>query len=307
MNHPLVYIIIVNWNQKELTDECLKSLSKVNYGSYKIVLVDNGSEDGSGEYLRKVHPEVKCIMNKENLGFSGGNNVGINYAISKGCDYVYLLNNDTEVDPDFLSEIVEVVENDPTIGIAGSTVFYYKPSDIIWYAGGHANWISGDMVDPRVGQKLKTGKLEIEDVDEVAGAGMLIRSKSIEKVGVLNTKFFIYFEETDWCQRVKKAGWRVVWAPKSKIWHKVSMAFGELSPVMIYLMTRNRWLFMRMHSPYFALFIIHYILRSLKYFLRYWRKKQSNYKLAIYLGVKDALLNRYGKGELERLRKNNFQ
>jgi len=267
----------------------------------KIVVVDNGSIDGSVEYLRKRYPEIEYISNQENVGFAGGNNAGIEYAMAKKCGYIYLLNNDTEVDPNFLSTIIAVAESDPKIGIAGSSVFYFTSPDIVWYAGGYANWLSGDIVDPRVGKRLGIDLPRLEDVDEVAGAGMLVRRKVIEDIGMLDPRFFIYYEETDWCQRAKKAGWRVVWVPESKIWHKVSMTFGELSPVMVYFMTRNRWLFMRKHCQYFILFAAHYFLRSAKRFLEFQRQGQPMLQRAIVFGVRDAVLGRYGKVEVERL------
>jgi GT2 family glycosyltransferase len=299
-----VAIVIVNWNQQALTEECFNSLQKVKYLNFKVILVDNGSIDGSIEYLMKKFPKNHYILSKKNLGFSGGNNLGIKYALDEGFEYVYLLNNDTEVDPLFLNEIVLELEKDKNIGVAGSTVFYYKPSDIIWYAGGHANWISGDMVDPRIGNKLDLNKHSTEDVDEVAGAGMIIRSKALKEVGLLDERFFIYFEETDLCQRIIKKGYRVIWAPKSKVWHKVSMAFGEHSPVMIYLMTRNRFLFMKKHSSKFVLFILHYFLRSFKFFIDYSINNKPVLRKALLLGLRDALMNKSGKGELENLRKN---
>jgi len=297
-----VYIIILNWNQKDLTLECLRSLEKVIYTNYKIILVDNGSVDGSVQQIQTEYPNLCILKNKDNLGFSGGNNVGIQYALDNKCDYIYLLNNDTEVEPSFLDEVVNVLDNDQSIGIAGSTVFYFEPSDIVWYAGGHANWISGDMLDPRVGKKIDLENCKIEDVDEVAGAGMLVRKEALKEVGLLNEDFFIYFEETDLCQRIKKNGQRVVWAPKSLVWHKVSSSFGEESPVMIYLMTRNRWLFMRTHSPRFKTFILHYFLRTTRDFIRYIFQSKFKLGLAIVFGIRDVILSRYGKGELDRLR-----
>ena len=265
-------------------------------------MVDNASEDGSANLISLKYPELLLFKNEENLGFSGGNNIGIDYAVEEGSDYVYLLNNDTEVDPDFLNEIVEVAEKDKNIGVAGSTAYYFEPSDIVWYSGGHANWTSGDMLDPRVGKKINTDLCSIEDVDEVAGAGMLIRASSIKKVGTLNADFFIYFEETDLCQRIKKLGERVVWVPKSIIWHKVSMAFGEESPVMIYLMTRNRWLFMSLNAPNFLLFSIHFFLRSTRNYFRYIMKNKPKLANALLTGIKDAISKNYGKGQIEKFR-----
>ena len=300
--NPRVSIIIVNWNQKELTIECLESLKKVNFKNFNIVLVDNGSEDDSVEHIKKNYSHVTVLENKNNLGFSGGNNTGIEYAISKGYDYVYLLNNDTEVHSEFLTEIVSELEKDKTIGIGGSTVYYFKPNDVIWYSGGHADWVSGDMIDPRAGKKIDIDKQKIEDVDEVAGAGMLIRCDSLKKVGKLHEDFFIYFEETDLCQRIIKNNERVVWVPKSIVWHKVSMTFGEESPVMIYLMTRNRWLFMRRHCPSFYKFFIIYFLRFFRNYIRYKIHFQSDLSNALFLGVRDAIFSNYGKGQIEHLR-----
>lgn len=305
MRKPSVYVVVLNWNQKDLTDECLASLAKATYPAFRIVVVDNGSEDGSVEYLRQRHPGVTYIANRENLGFSGGNNVGIEHAMAEGCDYVYLLNNDTEVSPDFLYPVVSTMESDPKIGIAGSTVFYFNPPDIIWFTGAHANWLRGDMVDPRVGKRLDKESARLEDVDEVAGAGMMVRRKVIEHVGMLDSTFFIYFEETDWCQRAKKGDWRVVWVPESQIWHKVSMTFGEVSPVMTYLMTRNRWLFMRKHCPRFSFFALHYFLRGAKWYCRHLWGGQPVLAKAVLWGLRDALLSRYGKGAMEELRGKN--
>lgn len=300
---PLVFIVVLTWNQKELTDECLRSLSNVSYRNRRTVVVDNGSSDGSVEFLRQRHPEATFLSTGTNLGFSGGNNVGIDYALRNGAAYVFLLNNDTEVDPGFLSAAVDVAEHSRDIGIAGSTAFYANPADIVWFAGARANWLNGDMNDPRIGKRLPDiEKLPVEDVDEVAGAAMLVRREVIEQVGMLDPSFFIYYEETDWCQRAKRGGWRVVWVPASRIWHKVSMTFGEQSPAMVYLMTRNRWLFMRKNAPHFVLFACHYLARFSKRAFDFQRNGQRQLRNATLMGMRDALLGRYGRGALDRLR-----
>lgn len=300
---PLVHVIILTWNQKELTDACLASMRAVTYGNYRIVVVDNGSVDDSVDFLRAKYPEAIYLETGSNLGFSGGNNVGIKYALEDGAEWVYLLNNDTEVDPRFLDEVMTIAQTDSKIGIVGSTCFYFEPADIIWFAGAHADWLTGDMIDPRVGKTMPATLPVMEDVDETAGAGMLVRRAVIDQVGLLDPAFFIYFEETDWCQRTKRAGWRVVWAPLSKVWHKVSMTFGELSPEMTYLMTRNRWLFMRKNAPNFPLFAMHYFARFTKRALAFQRSGQAPLRRATFIAMFDAVRNNYGRGSFDRIRR----
>ena len=135
----MISIIIVNWNQKFLTEQCLISLKNINNINFNIILVDNGSNDDSVLFFKEKYPYLTIISNRENLGFTGGNNVGITQAINFGSKYVYLLNNDTEVDVNFLLESINVAISDKKIGIVGSSVFYYNPSNIMWFSGGQAD------------------------------------------------------------------------------------------------------------------------------------------------------------------------
>src|SRR6185437_6497170 len=140
---PKVSIIVLTWNSYEITRDCLLSLRKVDYPNFEVVLVDNGSADSSPETLAREFPEVTLIRNPKNLGFTGGNNVGMRNVLSRGTDYVLLLNNDTVVAPDFLAELVEVAESNPRIGVLNPKIYYFEPSDVIWYGGGtHKPWWS---------------------------------------------------------------------------------------------------------------------------------------------------------------------
>jgi GT2 family glycosyltransferase len=298
-----VAIILVNWSQKKLTEECLQILLNIDNKKFDIILIDNDSKDDSVSFFKSKYPEITLIVNAENLGFTGGNNVGMRHAVNLGYKYIYLLNNDTEVEVNFINEVLNVAGLDSRIGIVGSSVFYFEPSNVIWFSGGHANWLTGDMYDRRAGKIIDVDKSVAEEVDEVAGAGMLIKSEVLSEIGFLDERFFIYFEETDLCARAKRNNWKVVWCPKSIVWHKVSSSFGEASPIMIYLMTRNRWLFMKKNSPKFKMFVLYFISKSVRDISRFIITKKFILSKAILYGVFDALFGLYGKGRINIFKK----
>jgi hypothetical protein len=226
LTHPLVYIIILNWNGKEDTIACLRSIERVKYPNFSVILVDNASSDGTVEYVKDKFPSVKIIANSENLRFAGGNNVGIKYALERNADYVLLLNNDTEVAPDFLPELVRAAENDKSIGIAGPKIYYYEGNKMIWFAGGKVEfwkgWISHIGIrEPDYGQYDFA-----REVDYITGCCMLVKREVIEKIGKLDESFFIYGEDADWSLRASRAGYSLVYVPSSIIWHKVSASSG---------------------------------------------------------------------------------
>ncbi len=246
--NPLVSIILLNWNQPHYTLACLHSLAKITYSNFNVIVVDNGSVDDSLEQLENLKLslgyKLELIANEQNLGFAEGNNVGIRQAMAQFADYVLLLNNDTEVAPNFLEALVEVAERNPSIGITGPKIYYYDDPARIWSAGGiftKAGWT----------QQLGVNEMDrpefncLKAVDYVSGCAMLVKREVIEKVGMLDARFFIYYEETDWCARTLKAGYSVWYVPQSILWHKISLKARDLSPNYIYLMTRNRLLFMR--------------------------------------------------------------
>ncbi len=245
---PLVTIITLNWNQPDYTIACLKSLGKITYSNYNVLVLDNGSRDDSVEKITEFLPQltyrVDFIDNKANLGFAQGNNIGIEQAMLNQADYVLLLNNDTEVDPGFIEPLVERMESDPGIGITGPKIYYFADPGRIWSAGGifkRSGWTQQLGVD-----ELDTPQLNVaKKVDYVTGCAMLVRREVIEKAGKLDGRFFMYYEETDWCARTARAGYSVWYVPQSKIWHKIELTARDASAFYIYLMTRNRLLFMR--------------------------------------------------------------
>ena len=195
-------IIIVNFNGLEYLKKCLNSVEKQNYDNFEIIVVDNGSTDGSVEYLRLYHPEIKIISLPNNVGFSAGNVIGLKYASG---DYIVLLNNDTIVDTNWLAELVKVAKMDKKIGIVGALILPMR------YVNQKPCIIS-----------------KVTNVATVCAAGMLIKRELINKIGFLDPDFFIYFEDVDLCYRAIITGYKVVYSPKAYVYHVGSGTMGRV-------------------------------------------------------------------------------
>lgn len=226
MAYPLVSIIILNWNRKDDTIACLQSIEKVSYPDFEVILVDNASSDGTIEAVKQKFPLVKVISNPENLRFAGGNNVGINYALENEADYILLLNNDTVVDPDFVSELMRAAESDGGIGMVGPKIYYYDDPKRIWFAGGKVEFWKGWISHIGI-RELDRGQYDAtRHVDYLTGCCLLVKREVIERVGKLDESYFIYGEDADWCIRASRAGFKLLYVPSSIIWHKVSSSSG---------------------------------------------------------------------------------
>jgi GT2 family glycosyltransferase len=260
-----VFVIILNWNGWEDTLDCLSSLEHLDYQAYEVVVVDNGSTDGSEEKIREAYPDVVVLQTGENLGFAGGNNAGIRYALERGADHVWLLNNDAVVHPGSLTPLVKEALSEASIGMVGSKINYYQDPDVIWFAGGTIDPLTGKTGHSLMGKKDTGGRDEPRDVDYASACSLLVTRGVLEDVGLMDTRFFLYFEETDWAARCRRRGWRVRYQPASKIWHKVSRASKLDSPGMIFHFTRSSMLFARKHissRPVLPLIVVsrHHVL-----------------------------------------------
>jgi len=242
MNNPKVTIIILNWNGKKDTIECLESLKHITYPNYEILLVDNGSTDGSVECFRKRYPELEIIENVKNLGFAEGNNVGIRRAMEKGVDYMLLLNNDTVVDPNFLGELVMVAESDVKIGLIQSKLLYYD---------NHTINTTGFFFDI-FGSTMHRGRFEIDNYQYdnlteegffyASGACLLITKKLfLELRGDLFDKYlFAYHEDVDLSWIARLLGFKIVYCPTSICFHKEGKTSGRFNPLTAYWGYKNR-------------------------------------------------------------------
>lgn len=227
----MVYIVLVNWNGYLDTINCISSLLKLNFKDFYIIVVDNDSNDDSVTFIKNYILDnnilnAKCISSGRNGGFSFGNNVGINYALKdEKCQYIWLLNNDTEVDENSLSALKDHLESDARIGICGSVLRYYYERDIIQAVGGLYNKYTG--FSSHVLHNKPFSKSLVNDkhhIDYVVGASMFLSRKSLDCVGLLSEDFFLYCEEVDWCFRFKKFGYIVDYSPQSMVYHKEGAA-----------------------------------------------------------------------------------
>jgi GT2 family glycosyltransferase len=226
MTNPLVYIIVLTWNGKKDALECLGSLKELAYPNYRVLVIDNASVDGTAEQVRSQFPDVELIVNKDNFRFAGGNNVGIEYALTKNADYILLLNNDTTVDKTFIDELVSTAESDTKIGMVGPKMYYYSDPNRIWYAGGKIEWWKGWLSHIGVREMDNGQYSQTKETDFISGCCILVSRAFVEKVGMLDTTYYIYGEDVDWCIRAFRAGYRLMFEPKAKIWHKLSVSTG---------------------------------------------------------------------------------
>lgn len=308
MRSPQVAVIVLNWNGLVDTLECLESLACLDYPDYEVVVVDNRSMDGSAEAIREQFPEVTLIENEENMGFTGGNNVGLRYAMAHGADYALLLNNDTVVDPAFLRVMVDVAEDEPAIGIAGPTICYHERPDVIWSAGGAIDWQRGStrMVGLNERDEGQFGT-EPRTVDFVTGCAMLVRRAVLEQAGLLDERFFAYYEETEWCVRAARAGFRIVYVPLAHIWHKISPVAQADSPLVHYYMTRNRLLFLKSTGAglraWLHTLIAEYLRTLISWSVRpRWQGKRAQFHIMLQ-AMRDALQGQWGKFSNSQTRK----
>lgn len=250
-----MFILVLNWNGKEDTLECLRSLSSVTYEHTSTVLIDNGSTDDSIPAVRREFPELVVLENRQNLGFAGGNNVGIRYALEQGADYILLLNNDTEVDPRFIDFLVAAAEIHPDAAMLAPKIYYHSDPSRIWYAG--ASWHDDIMNFQMRGADLiddGTEYSQVAETDIAVGCALFARATAIARIGLMHEEFFLLHEESDWCYRAKRAGYKIVFVPDSKIWHKVSVSFGGSdSPLTRYFEIRNRLLWVERNRSFWQL------------------------------------------------------
>ncbi|MCA1032228.1 glycosyltransferase family 2 protein [Bacillus timonensis] len=292
-----VCILIVNYNGTKDTIECLESLQHINYRNYEVIVVDNASKDPQvlKEYIDKTR--YFYLQLEENLGFAGGNNYGIRYALNliHGIDYFLLLNNDTEVNPDFLTPLVKEIELDSSVGACCSHINYYSQPTETWYGGGDINWIIGYPFHKKHAHMLK----KASDENFLTGCVFLFPKHILETVGYLNEDYFLYFEDVAYSIEIKKAGYKLRYVPDSLVYHKVAATTGYQSPLSNYYGTRNNLLFMSKYAQkhtYF-MFLFYFILKNCIKYIVYIMKRKRGVRLAITSAFKDFFLQLKGKRE----------
>ena len=296
-----VGMVILNWNRPADTIECLASIQTLSLKKcmLSVIVVDNASTDDSVSKIQSYKSQVKIIKNKENLGFAGGNNVGIKYALKLGMDYVMVLNNDTLLASNIVDQFLASANRNPDFGILSPKIYFkagnefhkdrYKTSElgkVIWYAGGAIDWDNVYAGNIGVDEVDRGQFAEVREVDFATGTCMFIRASALRKIGGFDEKYFMYFEDVDLSLRMKNSGWRVLFDPEAVLWHKVAQSSGIGSDLNDYFITRNRLVFgMRYASRRTKIALMR---ESIRHFLR-GRDGQRK-------GVRDFYMQRLGKG-----------
>jgi GT2 family glycosyltransferase len=292
-----LYIILVNWKKPDLTLNCIKSIKNSNYKNYEIIVVENGSEDNSIEVFNKHNNnDFHLLVSSYNLGYTGGNNLGINYSLSKNAKYILLLNNDTIIKIDTLNILISTINSDQNIGIVQPKIFFYPNFNLIWSGPTKYNkfLISSRLVGyGKIDCKLVNTKQEL---DFAVGCATLIKSQVFNKIGLLDDDFFAVCEDVDFGIRAKKLNYKIIYEPMSVVYHLESISAGGINNFnYVYLQTRSQILLIKKHtSNTFHFYIAFYI-----YFLRALYRainliKMKNYKAAhsIFIAFKNYYTNK---------------
>jgi len=241
MRYPKVFIIILNWNGLKDTLECLASVDTLDYRNYDIIVVDNGSSDNSCAIMQERYPKVRILKNQNNLGFTGGNNVGIKHALAQGADYIWLLNNDTIVDQQCLKEIIAKAETDKYIGLISPIIHSYPDPDEIQFMGSYLNWEDISV------SYLNSSNIELVEREDLClwGTALMIKKELVETVGYLKEEYFAYWEDIEYSLRSMSAGYKNLICKSGKVFHKnkyTPMEVRNKNKYYHYFMARNRML-----------------------------------------------------------------
>lgn len=290
-----VFALVLCHNGRDLTLACLESLLQQRYAPMEVLVIDNASQDGTPEAVRAAYPDLGLIRTGANLGYAGGNNVGIREALQRGAEAVFLVNNDTLLDPDCVARLVNSLEADPQIGVIGPMVYTWDRGRVISSAGGAIDWWHADAINVGMGEADR-GQYKARPVDFINGCGLMIARKAIKRVGLLDERYFMYWEEADWCVRVRRAGFSVHFEPEARMRHKATIRSDRLGPTTLYYLTRNRLLFFATHAPLHLrpaalAHALHGALRGLSHERRAGRAEHAR---AIQLGIVHGLQGRWG-------------
>ncbi len=292
-----VAIILVNWNGYAFSQACLNSLNRIDFPNYQVVLVDNASEENEGERLLTEFPEIHLIQSEKNRGFTGGNNLGIQWAVDQGFPHVLLLNNDTEVEPDFLSELMKPFRRNEKVGAVQPLITFLTEKEKIWSAGGKWNSILGRAITIGGNKSLKTSSLNDQKMDWATGCAFLVSAEIIRDVGMLDDRFFTYFEDVDWSLRIREKGHQIHFCPQSRVYHEAGASSkkkgkeGTLSPRVFHFHSRNQLFLIRKHLSGFSFLASmgYHGFRFLLWIIYFSLRGRIQKVKAVATGVRDGL------------------
>lgn len=234
-----VWVIVLNWNGSGDTVECVESCLKIDYEPYQILIVDNHSTDHSAEVFRRHFPDLPLIVTPKNGGYAGGNNIGIQYALSQGADYIFLLNNDVVVEPAVLTKLAEGMDAFPEAALAAPKVLYYDDREIINSMGTSMDWLKLRPHLGECGRRDRGPSSRIIKKKILVGCALMIRCAALEKLGLLDENFFMIHEDADWCLRSLACGYENIVVPEARVYHKGSKTTRHFSELTHYYSVRN--------------------------------------------------------------------
>lgn len=249
---PPWQVIVLSWNGREDTLRCLESLGAIEHSDLGIVCVDNASTDGSAQAVRERFPQVVLIEAGANLGYSGGNNLGLRHALDHGARWIVLVNNDATVAPDVIDGFEQAARTIPDAGMLAGKVYFAERPQTIWFAGQRVSELLGYSGRPRgYGRADAPRYRRVGPTDRATGALVAVSREMIEAVGLLDDALFAYVEDVDWSLRARSAGFKVVFAPGARAWHRVSASTGgeAASTQSLYYSVRNTVTVLERHRP----------------------------------------------------------
>ena len=302
MTEPHVTISILNWNGGEDTLQCLHSIFQQDYENFSVIVSDNGSTDGSLEKIRVIFPQVQLIENGVNLGFTGGNNRAINYALDSGADYVWLLNSDAIVGKGCLRQLIECANSHEDYGLLSPAVYYQDDQKKLQFCGAIIDWNRQIISVPRIPELIEKTQAYLPNSIVLWGTALLIRRKVLEQIGLLDDRYFAYYEDMDFSVRVIRAGFLCHVVFSAFIWHQGHPTTHTRSPHFFYLMTRNGLLFWCSYLTRWQKFsfIRRHIAETLVNAANCSSRGDTAGQDACLAGLWDAATRHFGRRDLER-------
>ena len=293
---PAVGVVIVNHDLKDSLRQTLDSFRKVNYPNLIVVVSDNASHDGSQQMIREEFPEVHLLAHAEEQGYARAASLGMAFLVDK-TRYIFSTTNDVIVDPEIINVLVDHAEKDPQAGVLGTKIFFHDRPDVLWHAGGRIHPLHGHSY--HLGWQRKDGPRysRVRECDFLTGCGMMLRCEALNKVGFFKEDLIFYSEDADLCYRMREAGYRVIFIPEARMWHKVDATLARNRPVQLRYSTRNSLFLIQQHRiGCYPLSLLVYLFGvaplKMLIFALLMRWKNS---LGIYLGIRDWRAGRYGQ------------
>lgn len=268
-----VGIIILNYNNADTTLRCVESIKSINYSNYLLVIVDNYSTDNSYEFLKKNLEDVDCLLRTDmNGGYAYGNNMGIRYVLERECEYVLILNNDVILENDTLEKLVNYSEKQSGVGVVGPAILEFISGDgIIQSTGANNNMFKGTSQLLNHGRSISALSSDVLYPDYLGGSCLLVSKKVIREVGLIPEDYFLFYEENEWCLKIRKNGYKIICDPEAKVYHFGSESINKINGLSYYFMIRNVIIFERRNASdfQFIIFIIYIFIKTISRSLRH--------------------------------------